>query len=175
MRPDLMTSLRYCFTSLFFCAICLAGTFGCSLSQPKIEHQRENLIGRPPTPDQDDPFFARALPAEAIPAEPAGQIGATPTEHEPPPPHEHEPPHEAATDTQIRACFSCIQLCPLDEQGRAQCGNTADDLICGWGSHTDTDTARDTAQAHCDATLDMARQMPTYSEISGACPIATCR
>lgn len=188
--------------TFFFCALLLAYSTGCSLFKPQqaTPPAQENLIGRPPTPEQDDPLFARALPAEAIPAEPSGRIGTDApkeTDAQGPVPkeepslaasHSIEPPLtgpevepeiapelEPKAERQPPACFSCVQICPLDQRGRPNCQDRADDLICGWGSHPDADIARETAKIHCDATLDMARQLPNYSDISGSCPIATCK
>lgn len=182
MHPNSINTQRPQFLLLLFCALSFLTISGCSQFQSKPqETERENLIGRPPAPEQDDPFFARALPAEAVPAEPSGHIGAPQPEPTPTPPEPTPPkpavaiPESPEPGPQKRACFSCIQICPLDDKGRPNCQDTTDDLICGWGSHTDIDQARQTARAHCDATLDMARQLPTYSEISGACPIATCQ
>lgn len=144
------------------------------------------MIGRPPPPEDDDPFFARALPAEAVPADSSGRIGSSrePTEVAPDPvveaPVEEDPVEEPVippehVDEGRTACFSCVRICAVDDRGRALCGEDNDDLICGWGSHRDVEEARRSASAHCDATLDMARQMPTYSEITGSCPRATCQ
>lgn len=141
-------------------------------SAPERDRDRE-VIGRPPPPDEDDPFFARALPAEAVPAEPRGQIGRPAPEPERPPEPEPTPMPDVQPDRQ--ACFSCVRICPLDDSGRPNCSAEVDDLICGWGSHRDHEQAARSAQAHCDATLDMARQLPTYSEIAGQCPPATCQ
>ncbi len=149
------------------------------------------MIGRPPPPEEDDPFFARALPAEAVPADSSGRIGSSrePTEVAPEPvveapvdegPVEKDPVEEPVippehADEGRTACFSCVRICAVDHRGHASCGEDNDDLICGWGSHRDVEEARRSASAHCDATLDMARQMPTYSEITGSCPRATCQ
>lgn len=158
----------------------------CTTSEPQRPVERDTFIGRPPPPESDDPFFARALPAEAVPAEASGRIGGTtrPTIEAPveapvevpvevPDEEVETPPH---TQFEPRsACFSCVRICPVSSDGQTRCSDDADDLICGWGSHPDREEARITAEAHCDATLDMARQMQTYSEISGQCPVATCR
>lgn len=68
-------------------------------------------------------------------------------------------------------CFSCVRICPTARG----CDNTDEDVICGWGTHADAAQARQVARAQCDATLDLARQMPVWSRIDGQCPPATCR
>lgn len=74
------------------------------------------------------------------------------------------------------ACFSCVQICPIGDGDETNCPDGADDLICGWGSHEeDPDQARQVAQAQCESSLEMARQMPSYAGIEGNCPPATCR
>ncbi len=198
-------------------ALCIAlaavGLFAapaCSSGPAPEEDDRDQFIGRPPPPEKDDPFFAHALPAEAVPAEPSGRIGdrppapPEPAEPEPEPepvelepepePVEPEPEELAALDEPDRperperpvedppeiidekaSCFSCVRICPVNDDGSTHCSDADDDLICGWGSHDDAEEAKKTARAHCDATLDMARQMPNYSEISGTCPPATCQ
>lgn len=68
-------------------------------------------------------------------------------------------------------CFSCVRICPVE----GDCDRAKDDVICGWGVHDDQAQASRVAKAECDAALDMARQMPVWSEIAGQCPAATCR
>ena len=214
--------------SLFFFCFPLAGCQ--SAPSPSGTDSRDQVIGRPPPPELDDPFFASALPAEAIPAEPSGRIVAPrrdtpspprdldpepepepvsiseprPTPPTPPvvipdpivepepqpeptappmiaapsapdPPLEVEPEELPPPPHRGNACFSCVRICPVDHRGRAQCSDDADDLICGWGTHENIEEARRTATAHCDATLEMARQTPIYSRIGGQCPPARCR
>lgn len=174
---------------------------GCS-SAPQEEDEEELMVGGPPR-DDDDSLFRHALPAEAVPADPSGQIGVPdateepqtfeetpddepdepktveetpkPTAEEPEFPDEEEvaPPPDLPDDK--IACYSCIRICPIDDDGIAQCGDGPGDLICGWGSHDDGDQARQMARAQCDASLDLARHMPNYSGIEGNCPPATCR
>lgn len=68
-------------------------------------------------------------------------------------------------------CFSCVQICPA----AGDCAQADEDIICGWGTQKDTSEAQKLARAQCDATLDLARQMPVWSRIDGECPPATCR
>ncbi len=162
----------------------LFATTACQTASSPSERPADEVIGRPPPPEEDDPFFARALPAEAVPAEPTGQIGRPspppdPIEPEEPPVDERpveEPPVEElpVSDGPREACFSCVRICPITN-GEPDCGPDTDDLICGWGTHSDLEQAQLSAEAHCNATLDMARELPTYSEITGRCPPATCR
>src|SRR5690554_2478838 len=68
-------------------------------------------------------------------------------------------------------CFSCVKICPL----AGDCARADEDIICGWGTQTNISAAKELARAQCDATLDLARQMPVWSRIDGECPAATCR
>lgn len=158
------------------------------------------MVGGPPR-DDDDSLFRHALPAEAVPADPSGQIGV-PDEPEPDKPEAVEDTADEATavddtpdisEAELEvpdeediapppdipdgkaACYSCIRICPIDDDGYADCGGGPGDLICGWGSHEDDEQARQMARAQCDASLDLARHMPNYSDIEGDCPPATCR
>lgn len=197
-----MASRPYLWLSgVFFLSTCLIpfALVGCtsSSSGAQTASPRDQVIGRPPPPDQDDPFFARALPAEAVPAEAQGRIEAPRLPQEPPefevpaPTEEVAATQEASPQTQEpeatselqeipvgearKTCFSCVQICPLDRNGRALCSDDPDDLICGWGSHLQSREASRRAQANCEATLDLARNLPTYSQISGNCPPASCQ
>jgi hypothetical protein len=67
-------------------------------------------------------------------------------------------------------CFSCVRICPIE----GDCASAKKDVICGWGTHSTRSQAARLARAECDATLDMARQMPVWSRIEGSCPPATC-
>lgn len=74
------------------------------------------------------------------------------------------------------ACFSCVRICPRDDDGQVNCSDDTDDVICGWGSHrSDAEQAARAARAQCESSLDMARQMPSYADIHGECPPASCR
>lgn len=171
---------------------------GCT-SQPEPTDDAEEFIGRPPPPEDDDPFFAHARSAEAVPADTTGRIGAdeesrevrsgdsssdafasadtpgTDVDEEIRSPVEAPDEATRPTPDELASCFSCVKICPILEDGSTDCPDGGDDLICGWGSHEFAEEARKTARAHCDATLDMARHMPTYSDIEGQCPPATCR
>ncbi|MFU8807198.1 MAG: hypothetical protein ACNA8W_25540 [Bradymonadaceae bacterium] len=183
---------------LVFCVLVAFG-IGCTTPAPAPDRKEDTVLGRPPTPEED-PFFYIALPAEAVPAGHRGVIGidepapvAGPTDIpevvEPPPPKaEPDPPPkevvaEVAKPTVLPeeppqpkqpACFSCVRICPADASS-SQCDEGPENLICGWGTHPEAEVASKVARGQCDATLDMARQMPTYSRIDGACPPASCR
>lgn len=131
---------------------------GCSGGAEKPDEEPE-LIGAPPPPSED-PFYFKTMPAEAVPAQPSGSIGA-----------EERQSRAAVEPASSVRCFSCVKICP--EADRA-C-ERGDDVICGWGVHPDQSTASKLATAECDGALDVARQMPKFSTISGACPRATCR
>lgn len=163
--------------ALLIAAVVVSTLVNCSSSPEATDDDMGEFIGAPPT-DDDDALFRHALPAEAVPADATGRIGAaTPDtdDVEPPPPVEEEidPPPDLPEGR--KACFSCVRICPVDGSGTASCADGADDLICGWGSHDATEEASQTAEAHCEASLEMARYMPNYSEITGECPPATCR
>ena len=153
---------------------------GCA-STPQEEEEQESMVGGPPRGD-DDSLFRHALPAEAVAAEATGQVGVPDAPEDVDVPDAFEdvdvPDDPGATPEHPdgeSACFSCIRICPVDEEGRADCSDGSNDLICGWGSHGDSQRAQQMAQAQCDASLDMARYMPTYADIEGQCPPATCR
>ena len=171
---------------------------GCTSSTPTRVDDPDEFIGSPPEND-DDALFRHALPAEAVPADPSGRVGRSgaPVVEEPAvveepdvveerevieeptvasverPVEEFEPPEDLVPAR--RACFSCVRICPVTDDGRLACDEGADDLICGWGSHDEESEASRAAQAHCEASLDMARHMPNYSEIEGQCPRPTCQ
>ena len=152
----------------------IAAQIGCS-SSPEPTDDEETFIGAPPV-DDDDALFRHALPAEAVPADATGMVGDTtqkPPEDDIAPPEDIAPPDDLPEERQ--ACFSCVRICPINDDGSAICDGAPDDLICGWGAHNDAQAARQTARAQCEASLEMARYMPNYSEISGECPQATCR
>lgn len=163
----------------------------CTTPAPAPQRDDNTLVGRPPSPD-DDPFFRFALPAEVIPAEHSGIIGETEDERPVaagptslPESVSVEPPRvdpevlgpdvrgPEATPEQA-ACFSCVRICSLGASVQ-DCASEPENLICGWGTHPERFEASKVAQAQCDATLDMARQMPIYSRIEGTCPPASCR
>src|SRR5690554_1527779 len=110
-------------------------------------------------------------PAEEAPEEPRievaarGELNAVSR----PEPAKTEPviPETPAT----AQCFSCVKICPL----AGDCARADEDIICGWGTQTNISAAKELARAQCDATLDLARQMPVWSRIDGECPAATCR
>lgn len=81
-----------------------------------------------------------------------------------------EPTVPPETPTQPH-CFSCVKICPVE----GGCDQADEDIICGWGTQERADEAKTLARAQCDATLDLARQMPVWSRIDGECPPAACR
>lgn len=81
------------------------------------------------------------------------------------------PPVEAPSQPQ---CFSCVRICAQSDPSE-DCSQSAEDMICGWGTSDRESDARRLAQAQCDAVLDMARQMPRWRSIDGECPAASCR
>jgi len=114
-------------------------------------------VGEPPAPG-DDPFYFKTMPAEAVPAEPAGSIGG-------------EERRGNVDPTISFRCFSCVKICPETDPNCRR----SDDVICGWGVHPEEGTASRLATAECDGALDVARDMPRFSTISGDCPRATCQ
>lgn len=175
MYRRLATTIALILSSAVFLSVT-----ACSSGPEEEEDERDRIIGAPPE-QEDDPLFEHAMPAEAVPAGPSGTIGAsdqpedtasTP-ENEPEEPVS-EPPPEVQDSRE--ACFSCVRICPLGEDGSTRCTDRADDLICGWGaSASDREQARQMAEAQCEESLDMARHMPNYAGIEGQCPAATCQ
>lgn len=180
---------------------------GCSTQSQAKEQTNDEVIGRPP-PADEDPFFVKSMPGEAVPVASSGKIeeeaeqdaAAEPDKapHDTTQTHdttqaakpEHSPDagepdaidsDRAAAKAEPSAprsrpvdqpqCFSCVRICPAE----GDCDAAKEDVICGWGVHDERIEARRMAKAECDATLDMARQMPVWSEIAGECPVATCR
>jgi len=74
----------------------------------------------------------------------------------------------------MHRCFSCVKVCSVSDP-TPDCSASAEDIICGWGTSEELPDAREMARAECDATLDMAREMPRFSRIEGECPVASCR
>lgn len=174
-----------------------------STPEEKQGGAKEEVIGRPP-PADEDPFFVKSMPGEAVPVASSGSIGddeekeadapEKPAKSEKPEKsekseeageeiaakaperrasekHDEEPKPPASTEVDQPQCFSCVRICPAD----GDCSKAKEDVICGWGVHEESQEAKRMAKAECDATLDMARQMPVWSEIAGQCPAATCR
>ncbi|QDG50075.1 hypothetical protein FIV42_04790 [Persicimonas caeni] len=167
-----------------------------STSQKKTETAEDEVIGRPP-PADEDPFFVKSMPGEAVPVAASGSIGDEEEEEvdEPKAPGDStqpndsdedkgrelaakapetetsEPEPRSSTRVDQPQCFSCVRICPVE----GDCSEAKEDVICGWGVHEQSQEAKRRAKAECDATLDMARQMPMWSEIAGECPAATCR
>lgn len=164
-------------------AFALSGCGGGSSGQQRDDE----LVGRPPEASED-PFHFDTMPAEAVPAEPRGEI-----EESAPVAADEAPGGSAATarseasdsspergsgerEQRSYQCFSCVRLCPIDDQGdAANCANAKEDTICGWGVDADAGRAGRLARAECNGALDMAREMPNWSRIEGECPPATCR
>lgn len=80
---------------------------------------------------------------------------------------------EVAKQPDVYQCFSCVKICP-ESDPTSDCSRSQEDMICGWGVSQRERDAATLAQAECGGALGMARQMPTYREISGECPVATC-
>lgn len=74
----------------------------------------------------------------------------------------------------VPQCFSCVRICAQSDPTE-DCSQSAEDMICGWGTAEDERMAGRLAQAQCDAVLDMARQMSRWRTIEGSCPVAACR
>lgn len=140
-----------------FVILILLGAVACSGSPDKTDEETE-LIGAPPPPSED-PFYFKTMPAEAVPASPTGSIG---------PDEEGRVAYDPAVSMR---CFSCVKICPETDP---TC-RYSDDVICGWGVHPEESTAARLAEAECEGALDVAREMPRFSSIDGACPAATCQ
>ncbi|AWV90464.1 hypothetical protein [Bradymonas sediminis] len=152
----------------------VAPTAPTETAKPEIRAEEPPRPEAPPTPAAKViPPMVKPEKAPAItpPDEPKvevaprGELAAvvkpTPPKTRPAPPKSPEAPQ----------CFSCVKICPLS----GDCAAGDEDIICGWGTQKQASVAKKLAQAQCDATLDMARQMPVWSRIDGQCPPATCR
>jgi hypothetical protein len=167
-------------------AMALAILGACSTATDnKVEatQEQEQVIGKPPAADED-PFFVQNMPGEAVEAAPTGSIGDDEADETDQIDKTDEDSGQGQGEGEVATrapqesqspeepqCFSCVRICPTS----GDCDQAKDDVICGWGVHERADTAKRLAKAECDATLDMARQMPVWSEIAGDCPTATCR
>ena len=83
---------------LWICATLLIpiGIAACSSSsEDEIDDDMQEFIGSPPE-EEDDPMFKHALPAEAVPADPSGRVGAV--DDEPEESDEDQEPDELAID-----------------------------------------------------------------------------
>ena len=147
----------------------------CQSSGAEQQKNDQNVVGSPPS-EEDDPFRIIQTPDDAEEAPAKGTIGgddsaaAKPVEPQEPPPEQTRPDEHQ--------CFSCVRLCPTNENGEfvdGECAASGEDVICGWGVHPKRSAAQKMAQAECKGALDLTRQMPTWSEIQGRCPEATCR
>ncbi|MFW5967883.1 MAG: hypothetical protein ACOCV2_10210 [Persicimonas sp.] len=149
------------FAALLVVAMAFAAV-ACSQPEEKDDDPDDEVIGSPPSADED-PFFVEGKPEDAEEAESRGSIG------------EDEKQREAQQeDDEVerrRRCFSCVKICPAGEE----CDTGSAEVICGWGVHRDAEEAKKRARAECNATLDMSRYMPVWSEIKGECPAATCQ
>lgn len=202
-------------------ALCVPLLNGCTTAKQGNEASDNEFIGQPPPPDED-PFSVRGdVRAEAVAADPRGEISegdfeeptprddlearpeewdealgggdeeaaeaakakdepedASETASKPEPESSKVASRtaegESADETRPKStsvrCFSCVKICPIE----GDCASAKKDVICGWGAHSTRDQAARLARAECDATLDMARQMPVWSRIEGSCPAATC-
>ncbi len=162
--------------SVLLVVLLLAAGAGCSTTQKAHNAAPDHVIGKPP-PADEDPFFINSMPGEAVPVAASGEINDSDGKHpasakhaatdKPASSDSTKPPH---ADEPVQ-CFSCVRICPAE----GDCAKAKKDVICGWGTHKKSSEAKRMAKAQCDATLDMARQMPVWSKISGECPVATCR
>lgn len=174
-------------------AVCLMT--GCQKHARNAGQESDALVGAPPS-RQQDPFASRVLPPESAKAPTSGLMDLPADRSKTPRPAlakearptqipESEPVAMVAPDPitpdeiktpqggPIQRCFSCVQICPMSDQS-GNCSESKEDVICGWGTSSAQSDARKLAQAECNATLDMAREMPRFSRIDGACPAASC-
>ncbi len=70
-------------------------------------------------------------------------------------------------------CMSCVAICEV-VNGKQVCPER-EDLICGWGTHTDRNIAGKLAEAECAGALKLTANMQTYGKIEGDCPRASCQ
>lgn len=168
---------------------------GCQKHARNAEQEGDALVGAPPS-RQQDPFASRVLPPESAKAPTSGLMELPADRSKTPRPAlarearpaqipDAEPVAVIAPEPTIpdeikdpqsppvQRCFSCVQICPMSDQS-GDCSQSKEDVICGWGTSSARSDARKLAQAECDATLDMAREMPRFSRIDGACPAASC-
>ena len=147
----------------------------------------ENRARPQPMPDDQRAATVRApKPEPKVIVKPAPKVIVKPAPIEPTPkptptpavavvtrPRDTTPTPTPATDAPHQ-CFSCVRVCAVADAANG-CADSPEDMICGWGAAEDRASAQRMAQAQCDATLNMARDMPLWSSIEGSCPPASCR
>lgn len=141
---------------LLVVAVTLAAV-ACSQPDEEDDEPADEVIGSPPSADED-PFFVEGTPGDAEEAESRGSIGG-------------DEKDEGDQAERRRRCFSCVKICPAGKD----CETGSAEVICGWGVHREAEEAKKRARAECNATLEMSRYMPLWSEIAGECPAATCQ
>lgn len=176
----------------------------CQTARPVDTGEEDVILGAPPDASED-PFQAIELPKDAVAAPASGTVGdpANPSRPQPSkvgpselqpskvepkvdPPARVDPPAEPDKGVAVRTnppaepgatsyqCFSCVKICPSSDT-TSDCSRSKEDMICGWGTSQSIEESMTAARGQCDAALNMARQMPQWSEISGRCPVASCR
>lgn len=74
--------------------------------------------------------------------------------------------------TQGFQCMSCVAICEV-VNGKQVCPEK-EDLICGWGTHSDRNVASKLAEEECRGALKLTANSQTYGKIEGDCPPASC-
>ncbi len=167
-------------------------TTGCPTHTQSPRDESDELVGAPPS-QQQDPFASQVRPPDSARAPSTGMMDVEQAERgQTPRPalvKEARPEQVPKKDVvaapapvkpdgvepmeALHKCFSCVQICPASDRS-GDCSQSKEDVICGWGTSSSEPDARKLARAECDATLDMAREMPRFSRIDGSCPRATC-
>lgn len=137
---------------------------------PSSLPEDRSLTPRPATAQPAAPSKEHVEEAERESSRPPSSAVVTP------PPAVEDPEVTASPSprgTPPHRCFSCVRICPATDT-TGDCSDSKEDMICGWGTALDEYEATKLARAQCDAALDMAREMPRFSRIDGACPVASC-
>lgn len=186
-NPPPSVSKRYFTIILSGFLVCLLASYSLACASTPVSStngESDSVVGKPP-PADSDPFAVTTLPADATPVAHQGTIDVDDSTSIPAVANEKAAvkalpaapspaPVEKRPEPGQNACFSCVQICKT-ENTSPDCNNAPQDMICGWGTAPELEQAKNVARAQCNATLDMAREMPMYSRIEGDCPPASCR
>lgn len=178
--------------------VIVLGAMACETTSAQIKKDDNQVIGRPPE-RAEDPFADDVLPPDASQTSTAGVMdvpSSKPPKDDAPQKTDPKPPQiavktepktqpniqpktrvdpETAPDAPVgHQCYSCVRICPKQDTS-SDCSESKEDMICGWGTAPTKEDASRLAQGQCTAALNLVRDAPQWSSISGGCPVASCR
>lgn len=163
----------------------MLGLMACETTGTQVKKDDNQVIGRPPA-RAEDPFADEVLPPDASQTSSAGVMDVPSSK-----PPQDNPPQKVTSKPQVAVkpnatfdtapdaqanhqCYSCVRICPKQDAS-ADCSESKEDMVCGWGTAPTKEDASRLAQGQCTAALDLVRDAPQWSSISGGCPVASCR